>query len=166
MTDDRAKPQYGEYATPEQQAEAMGQVYVPPTPETPAPAPEPNAAPAYPVRQPGYANRFLTVFLLALGALSLFGNIPSYLNLATSLKSVMASADLTPVPVPSSLNAVGIPILIANIVIYGAAVLISILAIRRGRVSFYIPIVGFILFVLVFGVVIAVVAPGYVSQLE
>jgi hypothetical protein len=166
MTDDRPKPEYGEYATPEQQAAAMGQVYVPPPLEPTAPAPEPTAAPSYLDRQPGYANRFLTVFLLALGALSLFGNIPSYLNLSTALKSVMASADMSSVPVPSSLNAIGVPILIANAVIYGAAVLTSILAIRRRRVSFYIPIVGFILFVLVFGILISIAAPGYVSQLK
>jgi len=165
MTDDRPRPEYGEYATPEQQAAAMGKKYVPPAPE---PDPQVLAAvlpQAYVARPQGYANRFITVFLLGLGALSLFSNIPNYLNLATAVKGAMAASLASTVQVPAAVNAAGIPVLIANVVIYAAAVLLSVFAIRRGRVSFYIPLVGFVVFSLVFGLIVGIYAPGYYTQL-
>jgi Family of unknown function (DUF6264) len=164
MTDDRPKPQYGEYATPEQQAAAMGHAYVPPAPEPPAAAPV--QAPVYSGRPSGYANRFLTIFLLALGALSLFSNVPAYLNLATTVKGFMTASGASSVPVPSSINAAGVPILIANVVIYAATVLLSAFALRRGRPAAYIPVLGFLLFGIVGGILLAVYAPAYFSQLE
>jgi len=169
MSDERPKPEYGEYATPEQQAAAMGRAYVPPPPEPPAAPITPTSsrlAEPYPVRPSGYANRFLTVFLLGLGALSLIGNVSTYLNYATALKGVMTASGLSSVSVPSAVNGAGIPTLIANIVIFAASTILSVLVIRRGRVSFYIPILGFLLFVVVTTFLLYVYAPSYVAQLE
>ncbi|HEX4444716.1 MAG TPA: DUF6264 family protein [Galbitalea sp.] len=165
MTDDRPRPQYGEYATPEQQAEAMGHKYVPPAPEPTTPAPDTTVAPAYLNRQPGYANRFLTVFLLAIGALSLFSNVPAYLSLASTLRTAMAASGTSSASVPSSVNTAGVPILIANVVIYVATLLFSVVMMRRGRTSGYIPVVGFLLFVLVAAILLALYAPSFVTQL-
>ena len=171
MSDERPRPQYGEYATPEQQAAAMGQKYVPPAPAPEPPAAEPTAAErataqAYPQAQTGYANRFLTIFLLGLGALNLFSSVPGYLSLASTLKSVMSVYSTSSISVPASVNAAGVPILIANVVIYGLTVWLSALRMRRGRASVYIPILGFFVFALVFGILLAVYSPGYVSQLQ
>ena len=166
MSDDRPLPQYGEYATPEQQAAAMGRKYVAPEPEMDPAAPAQVLPQAYLARPPGYANRFLTVFLLGLGAVSLLGNIPTFFSLATALKGAATAAGVASVTVPASANAAGIPILIANVVVYLAAVLLSIRALRRGRVSFYIPVAGFVIFVLVAWVIVAIYIPGYVAQLS
>lgn len=164
MSDDRPRPAYGEYATPEQQAAAMGRQYVPPEPVTAIPdAVLPQASIA---RPPGYANRFLTVFLLGLGALTLFGNAPTYFNYATAIRGALSAAGMSSIMVPSSLNAVGVPTLIANVVIYLATVVVSVLVMRRGRVSFYIPLVGWAVFIIVSVILIAAIAPGYVSQLS
>ena len=162
MTDERPRPEYGEYATPEQQAAAMGHRYVPPEPVSAPPAP-PAPAP-YVGRPSGYANRFFTIFLLGLGALSLFENVPTFLNLATALKTAATTAGMASTTVPSSVNGAGIPILVANVVIYLAAVLLSILALRRGRTSFYIPVVGFAVFILVASILIVAYAPRYFAQ--
>jgi hypothetical protein len=188
MTDDRPRPQYGEYATPEQQAAAMGLTYVPPGPgsttsepapgaalgaapgsasgsTTGAPTDRPVATPAYADRQPGYANRFFTVFLLGLGALTLLGDAPLYFNFASSLRTAYASMAPS-VTVPASVGATGIPILMANIVIYAATVALSVFALRRGRVSFYIPILGFVVFVLSMSIILGIMAPSFISGLS
>lgn len=165
MSDDLPRPQYGEYATPEQQAAAMGKPWPPPPePETlPATAEPANYRPTYVTRQPGYANRFFTVFLLGFGALMLFGDIPIYTNFASALKGAYASSGYT-VTVPASLGAAGIPILIANVVIYAVTVVFSVLAMRRGRASFYIPVVGFIVFVIAASVITVIVSPAFAAQ--
>jgi hypothetical protein len=182
MTDERPRPQYGEYATPEQQAVAMGKKYVPPAPEPIAPPPtnlpgnplHPDAehpadhvsAGIYPRRQAGYANRFLTVLMLALGGLNLLTDVPGYLNLTSAFKAFMKAYGTTGVAVPASINGAGIPVIIANVVLYGLTVFLSVLALRRGRVAVYIPILGFVVFALVVGILISIYAPGYLTELQ
>jgi hypothetical protein len=160
VTDERPKPEYGEYATPEQQAAAMGRTYVPPTDE-------PKVAPAmaiepFPTPSAGYINRFFTVFLLGFGALNLLGDVPAYFNLVSVLNGAYSSAGLS-IVVPSGVNHAGIPILIANILIYAATVVWAVITLRRGRVSFYIPILGFLLFVAVAYILILIFAPSLSS---
>jgi hypothetical protein len=168
MSDERPRPQYGEYATPEQQAAAMGKKYVPPVPEPVAAPPTPTNAGAtyarpYPQRQPGYVNRFFTVFFLGLGALMLFADAPVYLNFASALRGAYESSGIS-ITVPSSLNPAGIPILVANVILYLASVLLSILALRRGRIAFYIPVVGFIVFAITAGIIVTAISPAFATQ--
>ena len=168
MSDERPRPQYGEYATPEQQAAAMGKKYVPPAPEPVDGPPTPTNvsggyARPYPTRQPGYLNRFFTVFFLGLGGLMLFGDAPIYLNFASALRGAYESSGMS-ITVPSSINPAGIPLLIANVVLYAASVLFSVLALRRGRVAVYIPIVGFIVFAITAGIIVSAISPGFALQ--
>ena len=166
MTDDRPAPEYGEYATPEQQAAAMGRVYVPPEQVAAEQAIGDSAMSQVTLaRPPGYANRFFTMFLLAVGGLYLIEMIPTYFNYASVFKGQVALG-LGSLTVPSSVNAAGVPTLIANVVLYGATVLLSVLTLRRGRVSFYIPIAGAVLFYLVAGILIYVYAPGLAQELQ
>nr|WP_262927701.1 DUF6264 family protein [Microbacterium sp. NIBRBAC000506063] len=87
MSDTRPRPQFGEYATPEQQRAAMG---LPPETVAPAPAlaPEPVApsdgaasAPPKPRRR---WDRFLTFALLAYGLITVISAGISYMNIAPS----------------------------------------------------------------------------------
>jgi hypothetical protein len=178
MGDERPRPQYGEYATPEQQAAAMGKTHVP---QPPAPAPVPMGAPLaappaptdrgtgdappYPQRQSGFFNRFFTVFLLGFGALTLFGWAPLWLNLASQLQSAYQSYGLS-ITVPLSVNAAGIPILIVNIALYVLSVVLSVFALRRGRIAFYIPVVGFVVFLFTASIIIGIVSPAFVTQVS
>ena len=65
---------------------------------------------------------------------------------------------------PASLGAAGIPILITNVVLYAVTVVFSVLAMRRGRASFYIPMLGFVVFVIVASVIMAIVSPAFAAQ--
>jgi Family of unknown function (DUF6264) len=170
MTDDRPLPQYGEYATPEQQAKAMGKHYVAPEPRIePSNVTASSVQPA--LQRPatfasGYSNRFLTVFLLGLGALTLFWNVPGYLNYAIVFKAAVVAAGYSSIAVPATFAEIGIVGLVANIVLYLVSVGWSLWWLKRGRVSFYIPILGAVVFVVVMALTIAILAPGYIAQLS
>lgn len=167
MTDDRPRPQYGEYATPEQQAAAMGRTYVPAPPPTATPAsdrPAPLAS-DYPP-QSSYLGRFVTLFLLALGGLNLVTGVPTYLDLSSTLRSAAEVSGKSLHNLPSSVNGAGIPIIIANVIIYALTVIWAMFALRHGRASVYIPIVGFFVFALVLCVLLVLYAPGYFTTLQ
>jgi hypothetical protein len=166
MSDDRPEPQYGEYATPEQQAAAMGRPYVSPAQQAATEEAARQAMSQVVIARPtGYANRFLTVLLLALGALALVERIPTYFSYAASFRGTFASTPLASVTVPASLDAAGIPTLIANVVLFAATVLVSILLLRRGRVSFYVPIVGAVLYGIAGLLIVQLYAPSVMTQL-
>jgi hypothetical protein len=164
MSDDRSKPQYGEYATPEQQAAAMGRTYVPPPPPPPVEEQQVGVASGYP-RQSSYVSRFVTIFLLALGGLNLITGVPTYLDLSNTLRDAAEVSGTSLHNLPSSVNGAGIPLIIANVVIYALTVVWAVFAIRRGRASVYIPIVGFLFFGVVLCVLLVLYAPGYFSAL-
>jgi hypothetical protein len=174
MTDSRPLPQYGEYATPDEQARAMGLDPNAPVAGAALPAPDPGtrisstpsvAAPA----QTGFANRVFTVFFLGLGGFMLIGSIPGYFSfVSTYTQSLKLSARLLGVPAvsaPASLAPAGIWILVVNIVLYVLTILWASWALRRGRAAAYIPIVGFVVFVAIMGIIINGFAPGLFTQL-
>lgn len=190
MADSRPRPEYGEYATPEEQARAMGRNPLPvPVPDAAAspgaeagadaagslPAPDPTtriaSSPALVVpQQSSFANRVFTIFLLGIGGLLLLDNIPGFLNFqssyAKSEKLMEGILGTQTVAVPASVGHAGIWILVANIVIYLATILWAARALRRGRGAAYIPVLGFIVFVLVACILIASFAPGYIAELS
>ena len=165
MTDDRPRPQYGEYATPEQQAAAMGQAYVPPSAEPQRPnVPEPRE---YVQQRPGsYAGRVITIFLLVIGGLNLVTTVPTDLDLSKALEAASTAYGSSLPSLPSSINGAGIPVLIANIVLYLLTLLWAVWAMRRGRPAVYIPIVGFLVFAVVVCVILVLYAPGYFQGLS
>jgi Family of unknown function (DUF6264) len=154
MSDERPRPEYGEYATPEQQAKAMGREHVPPVAE-PTPPPTASAGERPPTVQPqplgAVLNRVATIVFLAYGAIMLINDIPVYLDFADSFNKVLSTAGYS-LRVTSAFNAVGTWALVANIVLYLATVALSFWQLRRGKLSFYIPIVGFVAFVVVVGI--------------
>ena len=170
MADARPLPEYGEYATPEEQARAMGLSHVPtaPVPSAALPAPDPNeliaVTPVATVARTGFANRFFTIFLLGIGALALLRVIPSFLDFAATFRQAFKAMGYD-VTVPASFGSVGIWLLIVNAVLYLATLVWAIWALRAGRRSAYIPVVGFALFLLVWTIVLYSVDPGLSAQL-
>src|SRR5690606_3473844 len=91
MTDQR--PQYGEFATPEEQRRLAGLPPLEPLAETPAPlvqnqtaVPAPAAASASPRRW----DRVVTIALLAYGLINVFMTGLSYLDLPTVMNNSMS----------------------------------------------------------------------------
>jgi hypothetical protein len=148
MTDDPRRPQYGEYATPEQQAAAMGRAYTPPpAPETRVSIPVVPGAPAAEDQQLRFGgnviDRFLTIFQLGIGLVFLINS--DYFHFAENVNT--ASNELgTGQTVPLALDRFGWLMLAANILLYLGTVLLSYARLRHRKLAFFVPFVGLTVF--------------------
>ena len=160
MTDDRPipqygpAPQYGEYATPQQQAAAMGREYVPPAPvETTPPVPSVEPAPA---PNAGHiVDRFVTVFQLGIGLVTLLSS--DYFHISENANILLQELGNSH-RMPTSLDHYAWLLLGANILILLLTIVWAYATLRRGKRAFYIPFLGYCAFSLVFTAVILVVA--------
>ena len=162
MNDDqRPKPQYGEYATPQEQAKAMGLTtppsshYPPPLNASPTNAPSQsvplaNVTPTpYGVptaRKTSAAPRrwdlVLSVGLLAYGLLNIIAGFVQFSDLGQLINEIYAAQGIgkfTPTSLSSSL---GIVVNLANVVLWISALLITVRLLRRGKLAFYVPLIG------------------------
>ena len=159
MTDSRPRPQYGEYATPEQQAAAMGRAYVPPPdPATrvvhAVPAPGESAAPASLQLGGNLIDRFVTIFQLGVGFVLLLSS--DFFHLAENLNIDLAEAGFSQ-RIPVAIDLYAWWLLGANIVLLLATFGWAYATLRRGRLAFYIPFVGWLGFSAVLVVVFLIV---------
>jgi hypothetical protein len=158
MTDDRPAPpprpapQYGEYATPQQQAAAMGQEYIAPVPApTPASTPRPVAA-SQQGQLPEYGHlvdRFATVVQLGYGLFTLITS--DWFDFSTNANVALAKAGLV-LRVPVVLDHYGWVLLGANILFLAATTVWAYARLRLGRRAYYIPFVGYCAFAIFLGI--------------
>lgn len=172
MTEQRPRPQYGEYASPEEQARAIGvplehahhatSPVVPavepaqkpqksergaPHPETGKQAGQPDAVGlGAATRVKRSRDTVVTVMLLMLGLAWVLLSIPGTSDLAGTLDRTYALQGYTghygPVALASTL---GLVINISSLVLWGATCAVSVAVLRRHRRAFYIPIIGAVL---------------------
>ena len=154
----RPAPQYGEYATPQQQAAAMGREYVAPAP---TPVPATAAHPAAAARQgqlPEFGHlvdRFATVVQLGVGLLSLITS--DWFDFATDTNVAFAKAGIA-LKVPTVVDHYGWVLLGANILFLAATMVWAYARLRRGRRAYFIPFVGYCAFGIFAGIFTYVVS--------
>jgi phosphoglycerol transferase MdoB-like AlkP superfamily enzyme len=176
VTEPRPRPQYGEYATPEAQAEAMrrrGAERRSPvsSPATPAPAVSSPAIASQPrpASRAGRVNLVVTVALLALGLLNVTVSAGSYADLPTTMRTLFAElgyGTFTPTPLVS---AIGIAAVILGFVVWAAAAAVSVLLLRRGRMSWWVPLAGAAVLFVTVAVLMCVALfsdPSFIGYLE
>jgi len=178
MSDERPRPQYGEYATPEEQARAAGQTYVPPPPPPVRPVTPVNAAaehqgdhdpttPDVPIfNRARFIDRVVTNGLLIIGVFSFIQAFQGYLSFGTVLKATATSFKITDFEPAAGVDAVGRWLLVINIVLLVASIAVSVAVARRGHLTFYIPLVGFVLFSIVQGTMLYLSAPSLLTQIS
>lgn len=159
MSDSRPSPRYGEYATPEEQAKAMGVHPAKPVVEPSAPpgmqapararaaavrgaaAPHPTADDARRAR--GSRDLVTTVTLLAIGLVWVLMSIPGAANLPDTLNRTYElqgyTGDHGPVALASTL---GLFMNISSIVVWGVTCAVSVALLRRHRRAWYVPLIG------------------------
>lgn len=166
------RPQYGEYATPEEQraraglpplgsdATASAPVNEPsarpaPAPMGAAPAPAPVARPANPL------GRLVTAMLLGVGLVNVITSIPGFLDLSTTLD---ASLGILGIDGEFSNFAAarvwGVVAVIVLVVGYVATAWLSFRRLKRGRSAWWIPLVGFVATMLLVSICISVPMMG------
>jgi hypothetical protein len=163
MTDDRPAPQYGEYATPEQQAAAMGKLYVPPpaaetrviVPGVPTPGAVSDEAGPQSLRLGGnLIDRFISIFQLGIGLVVLVET--NYFDFSTYMNSYLSAAGVTE-KVPVAVDHYGWLLLTGNIVFLLATFVGVFARLRRGKLAFYIPLIGYFAFCVFLWFVVALV---------
>jgi Family of unknown function (DUF6264) len=194
MSEERPRPQYGEYATPEQQAHAMGKRPIPPLrhqPEMPPP-PDPTKRvvdpaqvdpaqgdPAQGVPDPSQRvpestpvigsvprgsahpiDRVVTLVLLGLGLFQLLDSIQGYLSFRVALNQLATGFGLTFAAPPAATQA-GYWILASNVVLLLLTALVAIRVVRRSRIAFYIPLIGYVVFEIVMVTIVMTAVPTF-----
>ncbi|HEY4267344.1 MAG TPA: DUF6264 family protein [Galbitalea sp.] len=171
MSDERPRPEYGEYATPEEQARAAGQTYVPPPPFAPpqawrSDADEESTQPDVPIFNRGrFIDRVVTNGLLLIGVFSFIQSFEGDLSFGSLLKATATSFGVTDYEPSAGIDVVGRWILVINVVLLVASIAVSVVIARRGHLTFYIPLVGFFLFSTAQAILLYTSAPALVEQL-
>jgi hypothetical protein len=152
MTDETTasgRPQYGEYATPEQQAAAMGVTYQP-TPTSPPPAvvpaygPSPTGGPVVRVQQSRRWDLFLTALLLAYGIYNVVAGLFQYSDFTGVAQTFFSSQGIGTFTSqhPGLASKLGLTINVVDVVLYVIVVVAAVTLLRRGKVAFWVPLVG------------------------
>lgn len=141
------RPQYGEYASPEEQRARAG---LPPDGAEPAAsAASPAPAPSHPVEPAATRarpiGRLVTFVLLGFGLVNVLSSVPQFLNMSTTLTESMRllgiDGEFTSYAAARTWGVVAVVILLAG---YAATVWLSFRQLRRGRASWWVPLVGFV----------------------
>jgi hypothetical protein len=203
MADSRSRPQYGEYASPEDQAKAI-RVPIHPPEQVPPAGPAPietrgadhrvgagsDAGPWSSPRQLGDApgrpgtgtpvdaarqlrrtrDIGFTAVLLAVGLFWVIVSIPGMADLPATIQQTYLMQGYTGQYGPVALaTTIGLVINISQLVLWAATCALSVLAIRRRRRAFYIPLIGGAvsgLLVMVLTIVAMINDPGLLHYLS
>lgn len=153
MSDHRPRPQYGEYASVDEQIAAGGIPVEPEPVVTPSPA---NAtvsdqglvAPDPATRVPGAPpapkqwDFALSVTLLIFGAYTVGSSFAGLLDFSAVLREVYAQAGYGEYTSDGLADGIGIAILVSQAVLYIATLVLTVLRIRAKRVAFFVPLIG------------------------
>ena len=173
MTDQR--PQYGELATPEEQRRAAGLppldevVVAPPIPPV-AEAVPPNAAVDAPVKRRHPVDRLVTIALLAYGLVNVVITGLSYLDLASVMNQTMKvlgiEGEFTNFAQARTWGTIAAVVLALG---WSLTAALSIRRLRRGRVTWWLPIVGAIATMVVVSICLTVPMmgdPAFIAYLD
>ena len=153
MTDQR--PQYGELATPEEQRRAAG---LPPIEEIPEPvvdAPVPPVEVARPAGHP--VDRFATIALLAYGLVNVVVTGLSYLDFATVMNEAMRALGIEGEFTNYAQGRVwGTVASVVLVIGWSVTAMLSIRRLRRGKRSWWVPLAGAAVTLLLTSICVAV----------
>lgn len=162
MTDERPRPQYGEYAPP-----GWVSPVAMPAPETAIAAPAPSSAPsATPARRTW--DVALTVALLGFGLYSVVSGFVAFTDAPALFRQVFALLDIGAFTSDDAARRAGVVIMIVQAVIWLVVAVLGMRALRRGKLAFVWPLAGGILANIIVGVIAGVVMmgdPAYVEYL-
>lgn len=171
MSESRPRPQFGEYASPEEQrariaepideqrAEELGIAPVVPVERQPRQQQEPTlreqtreqahergvvqpGAPAVAARRPVAGDRIATSILLGLGLVGLIVTMPGLLDLPGLIRPALVQMGVSGYSSDGLASAMGILALGLQIALWVGAIILSSRSLRAGRLTFWIPLVA------------------------
>ena len=161
----RPRPQFGEYATPEEQrariqapAPWQQELATPTMTEAPAPgipSPSQHAEPAQRRSRP--VDRIVTFALLAYGLVNVVSAVPAFLDYGAYAETMLTMLGVdVQLSDPADGRAWGIAAVLVLTIGWCATAAVSFWSVRRGRLTWWIPLVAGILFTLAAGALMAV----------
>ncbi len=188
MTEEpRPQPEYGQYATPQEQAKAVAKSLPTPAIATPATAPThqrnpqqtiPQRNAARPARPLGQRNppaaarrpdRLVTLMLLAVGLGYALSQIPGNLSLAQVFDQLYKQMGIGSYEVTSATAVIGVVLIIAQLIVWVLTAFWAFRRIRAGRPSWWIPVLGAVVSVAVSSALMAVLLmadPAFTTYLS
>ncbi|MBF4512478.1 hypothetical protein ITJ66_08250 [Plantibacter sp. VKM Ac-2885] len=167
MSESRPRPQFGEYASPEEQrariaepideqrAEELGIAPVVPVDRQPRQQQEPTlreqtrepgvvqpGAPTVAARRPVAGDRIATSILLGLGLVGLIVTMPGLLDLPGLIRPALVQMGVSGYSSDGLASAMGILALGLQIALWVGAIILSSRSLRAGRLTFWIPLVA------------------------
>jgi hypothetical protein len=167
MSDSRPRPQFGEYASPEEQrariaepideqrAEELGIAPVVPVERQPRQRHEPTlreqtrepgvvqpGAPTVAAKRPVAGDRLATSILLGLGLVGLIVTMPGLLDLPGLIRPALVRMGVSGYSSDGLASAMGILALGLQIALWVGAIILSSRSLRAGRLTFWIPLVA------------------------
>jgi len=158
MTDDRPRPQYGEYAP------------IPPAQQYPPPVlpVEPPVAPA--VERPKRTwDVAISTALILLGVWDVVGSLATYADFATVMTQIFAQQQMGEFTAVALANQIGGVLNVVRVVILAITIVISLLLLSRGRRAVWVPLAGAVLsgLSLLIGMYIVITAdPAFATYLD
>ena len=162
---ERARPQFGEYATPDQQRDAIKvplddhesipvESHVSPSSHISVQGTPHTHAQAAGAPKPSAGDRFATVVLLGIGLITVLMTIPALTNLPPAIASAFTQLDVGAFTSDALARSLGVGALITEIVLWVVAFWLSTRALRRGKRAWWIPVVfGVVANIVVFGAI-------------
>jgi hypothetical protein len=144
MTEQRERPQYGEYASVDEQIAAGGH-RVEPDPVAPAAELAPPIASTRVVGAPPTGRPWdlaLTVAFLVFGAYSVVSSIPGLLDFGSTLDQMYALSGYGDYTELALANGIGIGILVSQSVLFVATVAVTAIRLRARKLAFFVPLIG------------------------
>jgi hypothetical protein len=173
MAEERTRPQYGEYATPEDQARAAGETDAARAPSSPdewsarqqAPVrtpieAAPPATPAVAARRPRRWDVLTSFLLLTYGLLTVVSGAGREADLGGVIRDVFDRLGIGAFTSDARAEAFGLAITVVNVVLYVIVFAVTLALLRARRIAFYVPLVGGILSVIVMVTLLLVVMIG------
>jgi len=150
------RPQYGEYASPEEQRMRAGLPPVEQAPVASAPVPpRPEVVGAPPAGR--RAGRMITAMLLGIGLVNVLTSIPGFLDLSATfdqtLRMLGLEGSFSDFAAAKTWGAVALVVMVTG---YAVTVWLSVRRIRRNRSSWWVPLVGFLVTMLLVSICISV----------
>jgi len=158
----RPRPQFGEYATPEQQRAHIRQPV--PEPAAAQPSPLPPASPlsggSTPM-QPRTTDRLATIMLLGFGLVYVVLQLPQYFAFAALADAMMKTLGIAGTFTNTAAGQIwGIAAAVLLVVGYLLTLLLSLRRLRRAKVTWWVPLVGAVITYIVVGICVTVPVMG------
>ncbi|MET1051544.1 MAG: DUF6264 family protein [Mycetocola sp.] len=168
----RPRPQFGEYATPEEQQKAikvpLDDVESVPVESQVSPSSHISVqTPSTPGAKvaPG-GNRFATVLLLGIGLVTILLSLAALVDLPTAIDSAFAQLEVGNFTSESLAVAMGWTAIVVEVALWILALWLSLRALRRGKTAWWIPLVFGVAANLVVFVCVAVAMAGDPAFME